>query len=216
MKNLLILSSVLLLLLSFSCNKDDDPIEETISAGVYDHNFYYHKLNPVFDLNPVLENGKICYNAADSLMLVFGADSAWLHLKLKYVNPDSLKDINQSDTFILQLLSIRANGDFLFGKNKRSYYAGLGMNATLSFVTDYRNNEPIGGQGQEFFSGYKWQNMWEKPAPPPDLTHYDGGNWFKDNFTAYIGFKYKGRLGWIEVEMTDAYSPRIISYALEK
>ena len=61
-----------------------------------------------------------------------------------------------------------------------------------------------------------WYSMWNYPTETGTLSGFDGGPWYNTGPIKYIGFSYKGRLGWIEVDKSDRRNPKFISYAIQK
>ncbi len=58
--------------------------------------------------------------------------------------------------------------------------------------------------------------MLNYPTQAGTLSGFTGGPWYNTRPIKYIGFRYKGRLGWIKVDRRDIFNPKFISYAIKK
>jgi hypothetical protein len=194
---------------------------DSIYAGIYNTSFIYHEFPNPITLNLEMESNMLVANAMDTITMYFDNDSMSLFVYLKTVNPDSQMVISQLDTFINCRLDIASADSVSFHITERQYGVGLGQIATFHFVTAFFNNQIIRNNSKWSANGaiglLHWNSMWSYPTKfPVSILGYDGGEWYIPGPNRYIGFKYKGRLGWIKVDISHSKSPKFIGYALKK
>ncbi len=222
MKNKSLLLSLSILLLLFSCSKDETPLNfESITAGNWDSNFEYYKFPTPLEFHPIWETTNWVANADTSFYIPMGQDSIPFRIRIKYINNDSLQSIRDKDSMILQVLQVYAFDDMGFHFTKKNYYAGLGTTAEFYTVTAYKSGGMISGNSDEFsFSNniyHRWKSLWEMPIPMHgSLSGYDGGQWYSLTTYRYIGFMYNNHLGWFKVDCTNHNHPKFISCAIKR
>lgn len=195
---------------------------ETILAGIYDSTFIYHEYLSPITLNIQMESNMLVANATENIQLQFDNESMELLVYMKIMNPDSQQVINQNDDFIPFKLDIASNDTASFHLTELLYYVGQGNVAHFDFITAFSKNEIISNNSRwsmlPFSSAPRWFSMWNYPVHiPGPIFGFDGGTWYDtDSPVKYIGFNYKGRLGWIEVDITERTDPKFISYAIKK
>jgi hypothetical protein len=195
---------------------------DSIYAGFYDNSFIYHEFASPITLHPILDNNMLIIKAIDTINLQFGNDSFSLLIFMKIANPDSLNAIYQTDTIINCELVINSNDSACFHISQQSYAVGLGRDVIFRFITAFLQNDVIRDNSKwTYFNNYPLPNgtsMWEYPINAPFLPYaYDGGPWYvSGSDIRYIGMKYKGRLGWIKVDIHERTNPKFISYAVKK
>ena len=224
-KQIQIISLIFILVLSYSCGKHEMPPEpDIIYAGVHDNTFNYHQFATPIQLNPVWESNHLVANTDTIIPLLFDTNTVFsFKILLKFINLDSASVIDQMDTSIIQTLSICAYDSLGFQQTTQRYYVGLGKSTDINSVTAFAYQDMIGGATQVFYYNNpnnrpeRWYRMWEMPRPMQGtIQNYTGGEWYHIAHHAYIGFKYKNRLGWIKVDISNANNPIFISYAIKK
>ena len=95
------------------------------------------------------------------------------------------------------------------------------MTFPFTFISAFYLNDIISSDSKwaECYKNPKyWIHIWGYHIPPPpNLYNYKGGPWYIPGPPIrYIGISYKGRLGWIKVDISDPNNPKFISYAIKK
>lgn len=195
---------------------------DCIYAGIYDTSFFYHEFPTPILLNIKMDSNMLVADALDTIQLQLNNSSYELLVLLKIINQDSSFVINQMGTFINSRLDLLSYDNMNFAITREEYYIGLGATTTFDFISAYSYNEVIMSNTKwsaQLYNGNDvWFSMWDNPVNPPMWpAGYNGGPWYVYGPSIrYIGFNYKGRLGWIKVDISDAYNPKFISYAIKK
>ncbi len=224
--NRFIISTTLLLSLSMflSCEKEEvDEIKvQHIKAGVYDSTFNFYSINNQISINLIPDSSGWYLMGHDTLVLYVNGDTLKMNVALKVVNPDSTaSDIYDSETFLLEYLDIEHPQDFKIADTVCLYGIGLGQYAMFiyhkSYSLDeniYANNEGILDTGNHATrSNYIWEFAYNYSG---GIQGFDGGLWRTSSNIRYLGFSYKGKLGWIELDNTDIFAPKFLSMAVQK
>lgn len=213
---LLVISTLLIM----SCLKNEETEEDIFYcvAGYYDEGYEFHNFTSPIILNAKPDSTAYVMNDSIAISLLLNNTTENISVKISYVNPDSINIINEKDSFIIQNLKIISSDKIQFVIEEKSYYAGLGTCASFNFVRAYKNNDLIYSNENCSNANYPyWLKMWEKPTNNHSIIlNYDGGSWYNLSGKHYIAFKYQGRLGWIEVDVSNRMHPKFIRYALMK
>jgi len=195
---------------------------DSIYAGIHDNSFTYHEFASPITLNPIMDSNMLSATAYDSINLQAENDLISILLYMKIANEDSMQTINDSDIFIWARLAINSLDSISFHISRREYYAGLGTAADFNFISAFLKNDIIKSNSYWSYFNKKnnvtyWASVWDYPTDVGTLNGYDGGPWYVSGSQfRYIGIKYKGRLGWIKVDISDPTDPKFISYAIKK
>jgi hypothetical protein len=196
---------------------------DSIYAGIHDMSFTYHEFPSPIGLNPIMDSDMLSATAYDSLKLQTENDLISILIYMKIVNEDSLQVIIDSNLFIWARLAINSLDSISFHISSREYYAGQGTSADFNFISAFLENDEIKSNSKwSYFNKSNdikyWAPVWDYPQKlPSSIIGYDGGPWYVSGPQfRYIGIKYKGRLGWIKVDISDPTGPKFISYAIKK
>ncbi len=196
---------------------------DSIYAGLYDLSFIYYEFLSPITLNPIMESNMWAAVATETINLQFENDSMSLLVYMKIINPDSLQVIKDSGIFTWAGLKINSHDSASFHIGDRKYYVGQGYYTTFPFVSAFSENDLIRNHSKwtnfNHATNYNyWHSMWSYPVNMPgSIPDYDGGSWYiQGPQFRYIGFKYKGRLGWIKIDISQVENPKFISYAIKK
>lgn len=222
---LLCTSLVLSISLFLSCEQledDEDIVVQHIKAGVYDSTFNYYPLNDQVDITLSPDSTGWYLMGNDTLILFISGDTLEMNISLKLVNPDSTaSDIYDSGTFLQEYLDIEHPQDFKIADTVCLYGIGLGQYAMFiyhkSYSLDeniYANNEGILDTGYHAtLPNYIWEFAYNYSG---GIHGFDGGLWRTSSNIRYLGFSYKGKLGWIKLDNTDIFAPKFLSVAVQK
>jgi len=194
-------------------------VYDSIRAGIYDTSFIYHEFQNPIILNLVWESSMLVGNANASVPIQLYGDSITIQFRLKIINDDSAFIISQMDTFIISALNVSIPDSFSVYGIRRTYYVGLGSYTDFNFVRALQKHDWISTR-LLWMSNYcnnlnRWESLWEMPTNTGTVAGYMGGPWFGVGI-AYIGIRYKKHLGWMKIDNSNKYAPKIISYAIKK
>ncbi len=219
MKIIALLSLVFIIALNYSCTKDneEEKYAEPINAGYTDGTYYSQILSSPINLIPVMDVPMLSLSFDSIIILDSPHGDINLHIRYVRVNNDSLMSITNSGIGLVVGFYMYGNDDLYFHHTRETYYIGHGASVGMSWVTPYDYGNVIRDDASEV---NLWNNnsckLWEMPIPnsyPP--VGFKGGLWKGILGTHYVGFKYKGKLGWITITKSQNQYPKIISYAIK-
>jgi len=210
-----LLALVLITILSISsCKKDKEeviiPQFDGISAGVWDDSFYHETFSDPIIVKAIYDSTKLIGYGAKDIGIQTANGIANLTVNIKRFNPDSANNhpdnifnyvhIVFPETFDI----ITISETFLVPKASIDVYSVAALN----------KNNPIKHESKWHSLINKSHNLalWEEPAQDVEKV----GEWHGINSIAYIGFRENDKPGWLKVDMTSRYYPRILEYAIKK
>ncbi len=151
----------------------------------------------------------------------FGVDSldldndqqADVFFTLNIINKDSLHLLNNQMPDPFPSFRISAKGKVSIAKVTETAYAGLGT------IVEFYYADTL-AEGTVINEALQWQNInetsltvWgEHPDYLPGLSY---GPWY-EHLQAYIGFYVNGNYGWIRLDTSNPYEPKISGIACTK
>ena len=193
-------------------DKEDVIIPEFdgISAGIWDDSFYHETFSDPIIIEAIYDSTKLIGYGSKDVIIQTSKGLANLKFSIRRFNPDSTSNnsdevynyfyINIPEAF--DIISIKET--FLVPKKSLDIYSAAVLN----------KNNPIKHESNWYLLNNVNHNiiLWEEPAKYIEKI----GEWYKLNSIAYIGFRENDKPGWLRIDMTNMYSPRIMEYAIKK
>ena len=210
MKKIYLFPVVLILLVFSQCKKDKKPTNKII-AGYHDSSMKYEINGPIHSIDLQWDSSHTVQRGSDTLLLDNG--SSVYALVFNVCRSDSS---NNSKTTHFAVHSI--NSDKIRMRYKiRKYYAGLGTVASFSFVKPINKDAIINEDSMLSISNRELMFYEKLPmGGSGTLFNYDNGSWYSINGVRYVGILVNDKLGWIKIDLSSRYHPKIISYAIQK
>lgn len=195
-----------------SCKKDNTQSRKKVYAGVYDDDFIFKEFFPPLQVNFKWDSLNLYSYGSDSID--FDRDGQFdLIIQASLLNNDSLHLITgYPDPFPHYLLLLR--NDLQIAFYWENYYFTPGQTAAQIFVDTLSYNIRIDNISNLEVHPFKTQLMWEENQGGEFTPSY--GGWYNAKNTKYLGIKLNDRFGWIEVDNTDNFHPKFVSYAIVK
>jgi hypothetical protein len=208
-QHILLSSIILFFLFIISCKKDD--VKE-VYAGRYDQNFIFRDFTPPVEFQINWDEQNLYGYGQDSLDL--DLDNNYdLVFKLNIINYDSIQLIGGFPNPFPNFKVYLKNG-FEIAFCTESYYVGLGQTNTANFADTLALDERIDLLNYWYSGPQNPIAMWQEN---PGSMSPSYGPWYYTSKMMYIGIrKDKEHCGWIAVDESEPYHPRIAGYALLK
>lgn len=220
----LILSIVLIALLSCekTNNTNDDIVttitQDSIKAGVYDTSFIHFTFPTPISLTVLWDSMNLYGHGKDSVQLNLGVETISLTFEINLLNNDSIHLLLGDDPYPLPSLYLYWPDDFGVALDVEYVYVGQGKivsNYSIDRIPFSEIIKPNDNWCPPVYKNFHKFKMWE--VPPKHASDFSSGPWhYCPNPRMYIGFSYKGKLGWIRVDASDKENTKIISYAIRK
>lgn len=183
-----------------------------VFAGRYDNSFMVHNFNPPLEISINWDAQNLYGYGQDSIDI--DLDNNYdLVFQLNIINPDSIHLLNgMPDPF--PNLRIRLKNGFEIAFCTESYYVGLGQTNTANFADTLAMDERVDLLNDWYSGPQNAIAMWQEN---PGSMNPSYGPWYYTSKLMYIGIrKDKEHCGWIAVDETEPYHPRIAGYAILK
>lgn len=185
----------------------------SVFAGVYDDTFNHYALAPPLEIERIWDSENLYFQGEAFIDI----DLDGSHDFKFEIGGYNEKKINDYPEIFNHCLLTPFNG-FEIAYDTETFYGGMGFVANSEFVRKLDFNEGIDelstwndGQWEVQNGEHVWVSIfYENPNNMPY------GSWYYATDTHYIAIKNNDKYGWIEVDMSDGYFPKIISYAIEQ
>lgn len=202
------LCTICIALTLVSCKKET-PQQQSIIAGSYNNSDYHIQFDPPKTIEIQWDTMILYGHGMDSLDLDNDLQTDVI-LSLNIINTDSLHLLQNQIPDPFPSLRISGKGNISIAKVTEYAYAGLGTVAEFDYADTI-------AAGTVISQALQWQNIAEKSLSiwgehPGSLPGLSFGPWY-DHAEAFIGFYINGHFGWIRLDTSDPYEPKILEIA---
>lgn len=205
-----LLFSIVLFQVFYSCNKEESV--KKVFAGIYDSDFIYREFSPPLEI-PVVWDEQNLYGSG-SINLDFGSDSSNDYfIKLNVLNMDSIHLIQGNFPNPFPGCYIENAEGVESAVYTEITHQGHGSTITSTWADTIKYGSWIG-------TNLRWSGskstvpMWGEN--PHQYTLPSFGSWYYVRSVRYLGLKYHGKYGWLEVDATEPYHPVFLKFAIQK
>lgn len=196
------------IILISSCKKNDEG--SFIYAGKFDTSYKHHVFSPTIALQVKWDSLNLYGFGTDSIDL--NSDNIFdLVFQLQILNNDSIHLLNGLPDPFPYLYVIHKNNSGVSIYNQ-GFSSGLGSSGIATYANTFLLDEKIYENSEWSEEEGNGKKLWgDNPT-----FYYPKGKWYTLNEAAYLGIKLNGKLGWIEIDNTNLYNPKLLSFALQK
>jgi len=213
LSSFLLVALLLGLFLTSACKKEspNDNTVETIYAGVYDESFIYHEYIPSQQIAVTWDSVNLYGVGYDSIDL--DLDGKYdINFVLNVLNKDSMHLINGTPIPFPSLCMLGVNG-LQFMVELEVVYIGLGATSKVRWIDTLNYEEPININSKWLEVTDCTIRLW---GENPTTGLFSFGGWYAVPARKFVGIRFNGNYGWLEIDTSIPESPKLIRYAIQK
>lgn len=193
-----------------SCRKDPNIYVKEVRAGVYDSTFHHVQFSTPLELDVQWDSQNLYGFGSDSIDIDANGELDML-IELNLLNEDSLHLLTTTYPEPFPNLRLKTRSNFQVSMTDEYTYTGLGSGIHSIFIARH-----LYGQRLDTISSWANSPSYGSAIYQENPTSYiPYGDWYYSDTINYIGFRLDGyRIGWVEVDLTDAKNPKFCSYAI--
>lgn len=196
-----------------SCTKEKETIDSSnVKAGIYFSDYVHYAYPSPLSVQISWDSQNLYGNGQEFIDV--NLDGVWdLKIELNIFNTDSFNVINNGfpNSFLPSCNLTGANGIEFIGYTTVDSISSAGPTIiNWSEPLEYRT--PI-NVNSDWVSQTKIMFWKFRPFLSTGLG-LSRGNWFYVDGVRYIGFRLNGNYGWVSIDATNPYDPRIIEFAM--
>lgn len=207
-------SIIFLLFVVFSCKKeiavesyDSDIDKATVYAGEIDTSLFCYSFVSPMSIEVVYDSMNLYGHGVTNIDIDFNGVPD-LSFSLDLLNHDSIHLLNGNPPNPFPKCSLAAGTNLSIALNQEELFIN-GSTTTVFWCDTIQHGEEI-GTNQEWSALGSELDLWRNINGSPT------GSWMEADGLSYLGFKLNDKYGWLEIDVSNAFNPLLVKFAIQR